>query len=63
MLYKFYILISMMKSKTKSIAFTTITIIIILILVLPTNITLNGFSQTIKIQGFQPSSIENTVKE
>ncbi len=54
---------SLMKSKTKSIAFTTVTIIIILILILPANFTLNGFSQTIKSPGFQPSSTENTIKE
>ena len=44
---------SLMKSKTKSTAFTMVTIIIMLILILPTNITLNGFSQTIKSPGFQ----------
>ena len=53
----------MMKTKTKSIAFTTVTVIIMLILILPTNITLNVFSQTVESPGFQPSSTESTVKE
>ena len=52
-----------MKSKTKSIVFTTLTVISMLILILPTNITLNGFSQTIESPDFQSSSTENTVKE
>lgn len=53
----------MIKSKTNSIAFTMVTIIIILILILPIKITLNGFSQSTESSGFQPSSIESTVKE
>ena len=53
----------MMKTKTKSIAFTTVTVIIMLILILPTNITLNVFSQTVESPGFQPSSTESTLKE
>ena len=43
---------SFMKSKTKSIVFNTVTVISMLILILPTNITLNGFSQTIEMSGF-----------
>jgi len=47
----------------KSIAFTLVTVIIMLILILPTNIALNGFSQTIKSPGFQLFNAESTVKE